>query len=247
MVYKKSKKDIIESTQKTLHLIEERGHEYIRGSFENRSSVLVIWCPVHGNEQITTFHNYNRSRTGCLCCGREQVSQLLKNRQFTEETRKKMCDSAQHRPNRGGKPRRWRETYAYRQWREKVLTTFKNKCAVTGFQKQNTGDLVVHHLYGTTSYPNLVYTVENGIVLHKKIHLLFHTKYGYNGNTLEQFSEFLLFLLQNQETLQPMLISSRGELENSQGSETRAYDPERVMKLHERLGEILYTIQMNYA
>jgi hypothetical protein len=35
-----------------------------------------------------------------------------------------------------------------------------------------------------------------------------------------------------------MPTSIQGELENSQGSETRAYDPERVMKLHERLGEI---------
>ena len=36
-----------------------------------------------------------------------------------------------------------------------------------------------------------------------------------------------------------MPISSQGELGNSQGSETRAYDPERVMKLHERLERLL--------
>ena len=54
-------------------------------------------------------------------------------------------------------------------------------------------------------------------------------------NTLEQFCEFLVFLCR---TTKSMPISSQGELENSQGSETRAYDPERVMKLHERLEKL---------
>jgi hypothetical protein len=181
---------------------------------------------------------------GCLGCGRDQVRRKLKNRGFTEETRKKMSNSAQSRPNRGGKPHRWRETHNYRQWRGKVFTLFQNECAVTGLKKQNTGDLVVHHLYGTKAFPDLMYTVENGIVLFKDIHLLFHKKYGYNYNTLDQFCEFLSFLLENKKSKQPMLISSQGELEDSQGSETRAYDPERVMKLHERLEE-MKTILIN--
>jgi hypothetical protein len=33
-------------------------------------------------------------------------------------------------------------------------------------------------------------------------------------------------------------ISSQPELGSSVGSETRVYDPERIMKLHERLSEI---------
>jgi hypothetical protein len=176
MAYCKSKKHIIESTKKTMSLIEERGHEYISGFFYNRTSLLVIWCPIHGNEHMTTFYNYNRSKTGCLCCGRKQVSQKLKNRKFGEESRKKMSFSAQVRPNRGGKPRRWRETFAYRQWRKKVLVAFQNQCAVTGLKKQMAKDLEVHHLYGTKNYPYLIYVVENGIVLHKTIHLLFHKK-----------------------------------------------------------------------
>ena len=32
-----------------------------------------------------------------------------------------------------------------------------------------------------------------------------------------------------------MLISSQANLERLEGSETRAYDPARIMKLHERL------------
>ena len=244
MVYRQKKEVIIKKTKETMALIQERGHEYIDGSYENRSSVLVIWCPHHGNEQVTTFYNYNRSRTGCLCCGRDQVSLKLQNRQFSEETRKKMSDSAQTRPNRGGKPRRWRETHSYRKWRENVFTVYENECAVTGLKKQKKGDLEVHHLYGTQSYPNLAYTVENGIILHQDIHLLFHTKYGYNANTLEQFLEFLLFLAQNPKTLQSTLISSQDEkpIRFSKGSETRAYDPERVMKLHERLEGIKHII-----
>lgn len=242
MVYHQKKSVIIEITKKTMKLIEERGHEYIDGSYQNRSSRLVIWCPHHGNEYSTTFYNYNRSRTGCLCCGRQQVSDKLKNREFSAESLQKMTAAAQMRPYRGGKPRRWRETHSYRKWRENVLITYENRCAVTGLKKQDGVCLEVHHLYGTKSYPSLSYVVENGIVLHHAIHISFHKKYGYNSNTLEQFLEFIKFILENPQNLQTMLISSQGELENSQGSETRVYNPERVMKLHERLEGLKYII-----
>ena len=81
----------------------------------------------------------------------------------------------------------------------------------------------------------MIYNVENGILLHKSIHILFHKQYGYNANTLKDFCKFLLFLC---KLAKPMPISSQGKLENFQGSETRAYDPDRVMKLHERLEKL---------
>ncbi len=75
-------------------------------------------------------------------------------------------------------------------------------------------------MYGAKNFPNLVYSIENGIVLHKEIHEEFHLKYGYTNNTLDQFLDFLEF----------KLISNQGE-NSSQGSETRAF----LIKLQERL------------
>jgi hypothetical protein len=237
MVYQQKKEEIVKKTKKVMSLIEKRGHDYIDGSYQNRSSILVIWCPIHGNEYKTTFYNYERSLTGCLCCGRAQVSTKLKSRLFSQDTIDKMSISARIRPERlGGKPRRWRETHSYRKWRAEVLKIYNYQCAITG-KKQTTKNLVVHHLYGTTVYPHLVYHIKNGIVLHKEYHLLFYKKYGYGLNTLEQFLDFLFFISQLQKS---KLISCQGELENSQGSETRVYDPERVMKLHEHLKETTY-------
>ena len=86
MGYSKPKHLIEQSTNKTKKVIQERGHIFISGEFHNRESVLVVFCPVHKETVTTTFHNYNRSRTGLLCCGRLQVSEKLQSRTFTEET-----------------------------------------------------------------------------------------------------------------------------------------------------------------
>lgn len=99
------------------------------------------------------------------------------------------------------------------------------------------GNLEVHHLYSVSGYPHLTYIVENGIVLCKELHTRFHKMHKFGSNTIEQFQTFLQFLLEEQEN-QSTLISSQANSGGLEGSETRAYDPERVMKLHERLEEL---------
>jgi hypothetical protein len=241
MGYKKPLEHIQSDTDTTKILIEKRGHIYIEGEFSNREAVLIVWCPIHDDEHSTTFHNYNRSKVGLPCCAKQRVSEKLKNRVITEETRKKISDTIQanraEAPSKENKDRRWRETQSYRSWRNSVLKEYNYRCALTGAQKVNQGDLVVHHLACAKKNPNLIYEVENGIVLKNCIHVKFHERYRYGRNTVEQFREFLLFLLKNQtESSTP--ISSQANSEGLEGSETRAYDPERVMELHERLGNL---------
>jgi len=246
MVYTNSEKVIKETTDKTMANIEKRGHVFVEGTFQNRESECLIWCPIHNNEHSTTFYNYNRSRTGCPCCGRSQVSKKLTNRQFSLETLEKMKIAANQRSNRGGKPRRWRETNSYRNWRDSVFQEYHFQCPITGIKKEKTGDLVVHHLYCAKKNPELVYVIENGIVLEKNFHTHFHKIYGYGENTLEQFQEFLRSLLNfpsylnsvSTEKHQSKRISSQANPEGLEGSETRAYDPERVVELHERLASL---------
>jgi 5-methylcytosine-specific restriction endonuclease McrA len=170
--------------------IEERGHIFVEGTYQNRESPLIVWCPIHNNEHTTTFYNYNRSQTGCPCCGRDQVSEKLTGRQYSEETLQKMTVAAGRRPYRGGKPRRWREDNNYRNWRGAVFLAYNNECAVTGTKLQYVGDLVVHHLNCAKNHSHLAYVPENGIVLEKELHVYFHKTYGYGNNTVGQFKSF---------------------------------------------------------
>lgn len=237
MGYKQKPEIAAETHQRILEKIKKNGHVYLEGQYQNRQSTLLVWCPEHQTEkptEKTTFYNYNRCKTGLPCCGKESASKLLTNRKFSAETIEKMTKSANNRPFRGGEPRRWRETNKYRNWREQVMEDYNEECAVTGAKKVDRGDLVVHHLNAAKAFPGQTLIVENGICIHNKVHKQYHLTYGYGNNTIAEFQEFLLSLIKQDSKL----ISSQANSEGLEGSETRAYDPERVMELHERLEEI---------
>ena len=232
MPYCQQKKVIIKITKRVMNLINKRNHTYICGTYKNKTSKLIIWCNVHCTEHTTTFDNYQRSRTGCLCCGRVQTSKKLTNRRFSQETLKKMSVSAQNRTDRNKQILRWRETMNYRKWRKHVLSIYNWQCAITGTKKKRGGDLVVHHLYGAKNFPHLIHHPKNGIVLQKYLHVAFHNQYGYTSNTLDQFLLFLLNLCQNNEK---MLTKNQKTCKNVVGLETRDYDYQRIHNLYKNL------------
>lgn len=123
------------------------------------------------------------------------------------------------------------------EWKRGGVLAYDNKCAITGLPVEEVGVLSAHHLYSVKNYPHLIYVVQNGILISQELHRIFHNMKKYYGNTIDQFREFLVLLLwkQSQES---MLISSQANSGGLEGSETRVYDPDRVMELHERLGEI---------
>jgi len=119
-----------------------------------------------------------------------------------------------------------------------------NTCAITGITLQKEegkpGNLVAHHLYNLTVFPHLATIPENGILMTAELHSAFHKRYGYKENTLSQFKLFLLDLVGGlgEEKKELTLISSQANLKKLEGSETRAYDRNKVMKLYKRLEEI---------
>lgn len=234
MVYRKKEKKILQDTENIIKETEKRGHIFIEGEYVNRDSRLIVYCPIHDEIYSTTFGNYNRARTGMPCCGNEQVSNKLKKRKFSKESINKMSQSAFMRPSRGGMPRSWRKSQNYRIWRKQVTDQYDNKCSITGLSETESINLETHHLYSVSGYSDFKFIVENGIVLTHDLHVMFHNKYEYGKNNIDQFQSFLKDLLREQQ-ITSTLISSRANPEGFEGSETRAYDPDRVMKLHERL------------
>lgn len=239
MPFENSSENLRRWHQEMEELVRSRGHKLISGrmSSQQREKCYTVYCPEHDHTIVTSFHNYKRSRTGCLWCGRENVSAALTGRVYSEETLARMRVSANSRPDRGGRERRWRETHQYRVWLALVRQEWNYQCAITGITNVNPNDrlLVAHHLVSASSNEALTLTVENGILIHKDLHVAFHGLYGYRENTVEQFRDFIRKIANN-EIVVP--ISSQAESGGSEGSETRVYDPERIMELHERLGEI---------
>jgi len=223
--------------------MEKYKHTCINCVFLNSNSPLIVFCEKHDVVHETTFYKYTRAKTGLPCCGNALKSEKLAGRKFSPETIERMKVASNQRPSRGGAPRRDREKSPNRKWIRQIYANFNNTCAITGVPLQRTGkrgNLVAHHLYNLTAFPHLSVIPENGVLLTATLHTQFHKNYGYKNNTLPQFQEFLLFLIDSLQKSKNELmpISSQANLKKLEGSETRAYDRDKVMKLYKRLEEI---------
>lgn len=147
----------------------------------------------------------------------------------------------------------WRRSTEARKWKKQVKENWHNECAITGnkfnleifysgarlVQRNNTDNNLKFR-------DTFLYHPSNGILLDKALmdskesQVDFHKKFGYTKNTIDQFQTYV-------ETLTlKMSISSQAQQECWEGPETRVYDLsllpslqlEKIMKLHERLGEI---------
>nr|YP_010731951.1 putative HNH homing endonuclease [Kalinella pachyderma]WDY12865.1 putative HNH homing endonuclease [Kalinella pachyderma] len=246
--------------ERAIAKIQENHHEYVSGTYENKNSVLIVFCLIHSKECKTTFTNYCPSKTGTNCCGKKRVSDKLTNRKYSPETIKKMSEaaSARIRPKTAGQD--WRRTFEARQWEKEIDQIWKNECAISGTLEAKlltiTFDLVRHHFFSSARYKTDTlplrsrYNSQNGILIHKVFHKDFHSKFGDERNDIIQFQSYIKSL----ETL----IRSQIQHKCWKGSETRVNTPfskkrsfqtenrnenvldlemclERVIKLHERL------------
>ena len=129
------------------------------------------------------------------CCGKQRVSDILKGRSFSEESREKMSRSMTE--IWATKPRAVdpRDSINYDVWRKKAQEQGNYKCAITDRRPLN---LAVHHLYSLKHFPSLGYNVKNSVLLDREIHEIFHIVYGYKTpNTIDQFLAFLDTILSN--------------------------------------------------
>lgn len=81
-----------------------------------------------------------------------------------------------------------RDSVEYREWRNAVFERDNWTCKKYG---KVGGSLVPHHIKNFSQFPELRFSVENGITLSEKAHREFHKKYGYQNNNLQQIKEFI--------------------------------------------------------
>ena len=91
---------------------------------------------------------------------------------------KKCSNKAKEDPNRTEKER-LRDSSAMKEWKLSILHRDNFTCKKCNTKKE----LQVHHILGFSKYPELALNKENGIVLCKECHVVFHSTYGqYNFN-----------------------------------------------------------------
>lgn len=118
----------------------------------------------------------------------------------SEETKLKMSLSQKGKPRkrgefssnwRGGKTKIYkqlRSTIDFKNWRKSVFDRDNYTCQkylIKGCK------LHPHHIQNFSQFPELRFSIDNGITLSEKAHYEFHSLYGHKNNTREQILEFI--------------------------------------------------------
>ena len=82
-----------------------------------------------------------------------------------------------------------RSSVEYHLWREAIHTKYSYTCQKCGDNRG--GNLIAHHLFNFSDYPELRFSLDNGITFCEDCHKEFHGLYGYKNNTKKQIVEFL--------------------------------------------------------
>lgn len=122
---------------------------------------------------------------------RKKIKETRKNRQYTYK----------HTARRGSESHFWkggitpenlkiRNSIEYKLWRR---SCFERDNFICQKCKQNSRELVVHHINNFAEFKDLRLAIDNGITLCKSCHKLFHKKYWNRHNNINQLKEFLSY------------------------------------------------------
>lgn len=136
---------------------------------------LQCKCLLDGHIWEANFHNLFTNKTGCPECSRRNfvgVNNPRYNPNLSEEEREN-----------------GRNIPGYEEWRNKVYKRDNFTCRCCGSSKS--GTLNAHHLDGYHWCKDKRIDVDNGVTLCESCHKKFHSTYGNENNTKEQFEDFL--------------------------------------------------------
>ena len=80
-----------EQLQKKLEkTVFRRGHQLLFGTYQNCKSPIKVYCLIHKDQMVTTYHNYMKSKYGCICCARQKQSEGTRKNNFLRKIKKKL-------------------------------------------------------------------------------------------------------------------------------------------------------------
>lgn len=141
-------------------------------------------CDNCGKEYALTYGKYNHQTS------------IHDGKLYCEDCCNTICFSGENNnswnPNLSEEDRRtrnegFRHIDGYKDFIKQILYLYNYTCFLCG-SKEN---LEAHHLDGYEWCKEKRTDVSNGVCLCKKCHRAFHSKYGYKGNTKQQFEEFI--------------------------------------------------------
>jgi hypothetical protein len=183
-------------------------YQYQKG-LKRKELGVETTCDICG--KIFRIYPYRLKESGVHTCSKECFIIFLASRDVTVETRKKLSlKSLGHKlslesrlkikkskigkknPNwKGGISdinKKIRTSMIYRQWQNIIFKRDNYKCCICGKKSKN---LNGHHLCGFSEFPELRFNPDNGVTICKKCHDYFHSIFGKQNITPEQFIEFL--------------------------------------------------------
>jgi len=133
--------------------------------------------------------NPNKPKKFCIDCGKE-ICVNAKARCF--DCNKKWFRGKNHflwKHEKGKEERIIDRGYSeYNDWRTEVYKRDKYICQKC---KQNSNNLVAHHIFPYSQFKEIRLNIDNGITLCRNCHNDFHKKFGKKGNNTTQLNEFL--------------------------------------------------------
>lgn len=180
-------------------IFEKRGYKILDDEYVDSATPINVMCE-RGHKFAIKLSAFLNNRAGCKQCANEN------NR------------GANHYNYKGGESEvldYFRKNIKF--WKVEVMKKYKNRCALTNSKD----DCVIHHIksfntiikesceelniplerkikdYDSETFEKLKekvfskHTVDNGILLQRKVHNKFHAIYGKGNNTKEQFQDFV--------------------------------------------------------
>lgn len=168
---------------------------------ESKADEVKMWLKEHNSELISKYQGANkRIFFKCTKCG--GIGDYFNFRGLKRSNKLCLCRKCTYINNLGENSSSWnfnlteedRKHYKYgrgedfKRWVRLIFKRDNYTCCITG---QIGGKLSAHHLNNWADYSNERYILGNGVTLSRKIHRLFHRRYGNKHNTKEQFIEFM--------------------------------------------------------
>ena len=153
------------STEYTFSELSQRGYIVLDDEYKNAHNKINLICK-HGHNIQTSWRSLKLNNFGCVKCKYERYVGELH-------------PAFKHGLSKEDRYDRNKCKIEHNNWKRQLLKIFNYKCNICG----SSFKLVAHHKNGYNWDVDNRYNIENGVILCKDHHDLFHMRYGKGYNT----------------------------------------------------------------